>query len=204
MPLPILTADRVASVSRRLEMAVATVRSPYSGQTQAQDWGGRWWVYDMQLGPWQGGRSVEDARAVMAFFTGIEATAGRFILADTAAAYTGGYAALGAPTVSGAGQTGRTLVTTGWAPHAALKAGMFFSLGTDTSTRLHMMTANVTASATGAATLAISPPLRSSPANGAAIEYAAPKVQLRVPSAVASQIASGAYYTFAFTAEETL
>jgi hypothetical protein len=202
MPLPILTGDRVSNINRRLEMAVATVRSPYSGQDRTQDWGGRWWAYDVQLGPWHASRSAAEARAVQAFFTGLEATSGRFLFADPSAVYTGGYVALGLPTVNGNGQTGRTLATTGWTPHAVLRAGMCFSVGTDTATRFYMLTADVTVNGSGQATLSISPSLRESPATGTALDYAAPKVQLRIPSAVAAQVATGAYYTFAFTAEE--
>ena len=200
MTLPILTGDRVSSVTRRLEMAVATVRSPFTGQDQAQDWGGRWWVYDLQFGPWRGA----DSRATVALLTALEATAGRFLFADPSAVYKGGYEALGNPVVNGASQTGRALVTTGWQAYAIIRAGMCFSIGADTATRMHMVAADAQVDGSGNATLTITPPLRESPASGAALDYAAPKVQLRVPAAVAAQAASGAYYTFSMTAEEAL
>ncbi len=204
MTLPILTGARVSNVTRRLEMAVATVRSPFTGQDRSQDWGGRWWAYDVQLGPWQAGRAAQEAREVAAFFVGLEATAGKFLFADPTAAYTAGVMFAGVPVVNGGAQSGRTLATEGWTPGIYLPAGMCFSLGSDETTRFHMLTAGVFVDTLGAATLAITPALRESPADEAAIEWEAPKVQLRVPSAVASQIATGAYYTFAFTAEEAL
>ncbi len=200
MTLPILTGDRVAGVTRRLEMAVATVRSPYTGGTQAQDWGGRWWVYDLQLGPWRGSAG----RPAAALFAALEATAGRFVFEDPTAVYTGGIAFPGSPLVRGAGQTGRALVTDGWTPNIPLFAGMCISIGTGAATRFHMVTADTITDASGIATLAIAPALRAQPADNAPVEYRAPKVQLRTPAAVAQQIASGGYSTFTLTAEEVL
>lgn len=201
MTLPILSADRVSGVTRRLEMAMTTVRSPFNGKDQTQDWGGRWWAYDVQLGPW---RDPGAKRAIAAFFAGLDATAGKFLFADPSAPFKGDYAGLGSPLVRGGLQTGRQLVTDGWPAHALLRAGMCISFATGSSTRFHMLTQNATASASGIATLVLAPILRDSPADNAVIEYAAPKVQLRVTSAVAAQIASGAYTTFSFTAEESL
>jgi hypothetical protein len=201
MTLPVLLGDRVSSVSRRLDMAMAVVRSPFTGQDQSQDWGGRWWAYDVQLGPW---RDPASKRATAAFFSALVATSGRFLFADPTAKFTGGYAALGTPLISGGFQAGRTLVTDGWTPFAVLKAGMCISFASGTDTRFHMLAADVVVSGGGVASLTISPGLREAPADNTPIEYMAPKVQLRVSSPVATQIATGAYYTFAFTAEESL
>lgn len=199
MTLPILSGQRV-QVTRRLDMAVATVRNPYSGRAPTQDWGGRWWAYDLSLGPWRG----EASRPLRAFFAGLEETAGRFLFEDPTAPYTGGVMFAGSPLVAGAAQTGRSLATDGWTPGILIPAGMCISLGTDTATRFHMVTADVLANATGAATLALAPALRESPADNAALDWQTPKVQLRVPSGVAAQIAAGGYTTFSFTAEEAL
>lgn len=201
MTLPLLTGDRVSSVNRRLESAIAIQRSPFTGQDTSQDWGGRWWAYDIQLGPWRDPRSK---RATAAFFTGLAATAGRFLFADPTAPYLGGYTALGSPTISGASQTGRFIVTAGWLPHVVLRAGMCLSFSDGLGTRMHMLIEDTTVNALGGAVLTLSPGVRNAPASGAAIEYLAPKVQLRVPSAVATSIATGGYTTFTFTAEETL
>lgn len=200
MTLPILTGERVSSAVPRLNMATRTQRSPFSARSQTQDWGGRWWSYDLQLGPWRGA----EARPVRAFFASLEATAGRFLFADPTARYTGGIMFPGVPLVRGAGQTGRSLVTDGWTPGVPIFAGACVSLGTGTTTRFHMVTADAIADAAGIATLIIAPGLRESPADNAAIEWQAPKVQLRVPEAVAAQIAAGGYATFSFTAEEAL
>jgi hypothetical protein len=200
MTLPILVGERVSILTRTLQMAVAVVRSPYNGASQAQDWGGRWWSYELQFGPWRGAES----RAARAFAVRLEETAGRFLFQDPTAAYTGGVEFPGDPLVAGLGQTGRTLVTDGWTPGIPIFAGMCFSLGTDTATRFHMVTTDTIVNDLGQATLTIAPPLRESPADNAVIEWAEPKVQLRVSSGVASQIAAGAYTTFSFSAEEVL
>ena len=172
MTLPTLSGDRVSSVSRRLEAARAVVRSPFTGQDVSHDLGGRWWAYDVQLGP--------------------------------TAAFLGPYTTLGAPRFRGAGQTGRVIVTDEWLPFVVLRAGMCFSFFDGLGTRMHMLTADTTVNAAGIATLTVSPGVRTAPPDDAQIEYLAPKVQLRMPSAVAAQVSTGAYYTFSFTAEETL
>ena len=56
----------------------------------------------------------------------------------------------------------------------------------------------------GRADLVIEPALRTSPANGAPIEYAEPKVHLRLTQPVPTAVTRGDIHRFSFTAEEAL
>ena len=72
----------------------------------------------------------------------------------------------GTPLVNGGSQTGTTLITDGWSNLTNIfKTGDQFQIGNE----LKMITADVTSSGTGEATIAFMPPLRSSPANNAPI-----------------------------------
>jgi len=77
----------------------------------------------------------------------------------------------GTPLIKGAGQTGKVVLTDGW-PNATtvLKAGDIISFGTNGS-KVYRVTADVTSSGTGTATLNIFPDLVSSPSDNATINY---------------------------------
>jgi hypothetical protein len=80
------------------------------------------------------------------------------------------------PFVNGAGQTGASLALRGFQPLAqAFLAGDLLSWVDGAGrARLHMATADVTATEAGACTLPIAPPLRSPPMDGATVLIAAP------------------------------
>jgi len=196
--LPVLSNAYVAQVTRRPVTAVASVRSPFTGTVQVQDWGGEWWAFEIQTA-----RIPQmQAQALAAFLTGLRGSAGRFVLEDPEMVTD---SLLGTPQVAGAGQSGRTLVTDGWQPNAVVRgAGQFVSLGSGTDTRLHMVLEDVQADAAGACTLPIWPALRESPADNAPVEYHRPKVQLRLTSPVPHAVDLVQTYTFTISAEEAL
>lgn len=73
--------------------------------------------------------------------------------------------------VKGAGQTGRSLTTGGWPQNdTVLSAGEFVTI----SDQLLQLTADVITDANGDATITFEPPIRTSPANIASIEYRNP------------------------------
>jgi len=199
MALVTLPNSVVRRTDRRLAAAARVVQSPFTLSQQVQDWGGRRWEYSLQIGPLQG----DEGRAVDAILQGLGGPAARFLYADPSAAYVGSLT-LGSPAVNGASQTGSALVTDGWTADITLKAGMMFSLGTDTSTRMYMLTADVVVDGAGNATLAIAPALRASPGDNDPLEVDAPKVQLRLPSAVGAQVTPGAFYSYQVEAVEAL
>ena len=84
--------------------------------------------------------------------------------------------------VNGADQTGATLAVDGLQASKTdvFKAGDYFQVGTGSSSRLHMVTADADSNASGEATLDIWPPLRSSPADNAAVTVSSPKGVFRL------------------------
>lgn len=77
--------------------------------------------------------------------------------------------ASGTPLVSGASQSGRTLVTKGWSAsvNGILKAGDF--IGITGQTKVYMVTSDANSDASGNATLNIEPALMAVPTDGAAL-----------------------------------
>ncbi|MBP5857297.1 hypothetical protein KAJ83_09775 [Marivibrio halodurans] len=87
----------------------------------------------------------------------------------------------GTPVVAGAGQLGRSLITTGWpAGQTVLHAGDFFCFDNLSGIReLKLLTADASSDGAGAATLAFAPPIRRAPADGAAIVIDGPSCAMR-------------------------
>ena len=198
MTVPSLPLHLVESLERRLATSVTAATSGFTGSQQVQDWGGEWWEFTFEMALSKG----RDARRLSAFFSGLGGMRGLFLFCDPSA---GRSNLLTDPIVSGGGQTGNTLVTSGWAASSlALETGDFISLGGDTDTRLYQVTADAVADASGAASLQITPRLRSSPLSGAPLEIAAPAVLLRLTGPVPTRINRADNHRFSVTAREAL
>ena len=188
----------IESLERRLATSVTAATSGFTGSQQVQDWGGEWWEFTFEMALTKG----RDARRLSAFFSGLGGMRGPFLFRDPSA---GRSDLLANPIVSGGGQTGNALVTSGWAPSSPeLETGDFISLGSDTDTRLYQVTADAVANGSGAATLQITPRLRFSPLNGATLEVAAPAVLLRLTGPVPTRINRADNHRFSVTAREAL
>lgn len=85
--------------------------------------------------------------------------------------------AMGAPTVSGAGQAGTVLNVAGLTAGVVVPPMMFFSFIANGRHYLHATTSQVVASGGGTAALTIAPMLRYAPPNAAALEFAAPVIE---------------------------
>ena len=83
----------------------------------------------------------------------------------------------GMPLVNGANQAGSVLIADGFTAGYEMVAGQFFSIIVSGRRYLHQIAADVTASGGGAATLAITPALRVSPADNAVLEFAQPYIE---------------------------
>ena len=189
----------VESIERRLVTAVSAQVSPFTGSQQIQDWGGEWWEVSFDVALTKG----RDGRRLSAFFTALGGVRGWFILRDPSAARSD----LASKTISvaGAGQSGDTLVTSGWDAEAlALEAGDFFSLGTGSDMRLHMITEDVVADASGVAVLTFTPRLRQAPVDLSPVEIAAPGVALRLTQPVPTRITRADSFRFSVAAREAL
>ncbi len=190
--LPLTLLSRVR---RQLAAASAVATSPFTGTQQVQDWGGRWWVYEIEFSVTQGA----SARRLSVFLDALAGGVGTFTLRDPSIQNPSG---LGSPLVNGAGQTGASLITDGWTG-SGLRAGDFFSLGTGTGLRLHRMTADAVPSG-GACTLQFVPALRSSPADNAALNVVNPGVLLRPQGVIPTEIGRVDKHAFTITAREAI
>ena len=198
MPLPVLPNNAFRSVQRIPLVAQGGTQSPFSYETQVADWGGEAWSYEIQFYSQNG----DDGRALAAFFTNLKGRSGTFILKDPSGFNS---ASLGTPLVNGASQSGYSLITDGWTPSiTVLKAGYFIQLGTDDTSRLHMVTEDATSDGSGNATLTIWPAIRETPADNAVIVTDEPGVVLRLDGTPPHRIAPHADFSFTMTATEVI
>jgi hypothetical protein len=173
--------------------------SPLNGAVQTQEFPGAKWFGSFVLPP----MIRADAAAWQAFFTQLRGMSGRFFGYDPSARTPRGVAT-GTPIVNGAGQTGTSLITSGWTINITniLKAGDYFQVGTE----LKQMTQDVNSSGAGAATLVFEPPLRNAPSNGAPIITINPVciMMLNSDEQAAWDIDTALHYGMTFSAIESL
>ena len=195
MAIPVLPITLVSSLERRLITSVAEARSPFTGTSQIQDWGASWWEYQIEMAVTQGAK----ARRLSVFFTALGGLRGRFLFPDPSIEVP---VAAGNPYVTEAQVAGAsTLRTAGWG--LGLRAGDFFQLGSDATTRLYQLTANVTP-AGSEATLSFVPPLRASVPVGTLLGLETPSVLLRLTDPVPSVIGRADQHRFTLSAREAL
>lgn len=156
-----------------LQSNTQSFTSPLSGAVQTVEMPGARWVVSFSLGA----LDAADAALWRAFTAQLRGQAGRFYLWNMARPAPRGIAT-GTPVVSGAGQSGNTLVTTGWTPGTSgiLKAGDFFGVNGE----LKMCVLDATSNGSGVATLTFEPPLRSSPADALTITTVKPTATFKL------------------------
>jgi len=187
----------VSGIRRTLIAMASASTSPFTGGQQVQDWGGRYWSYDIDMARMQGRNAI----IMDAFINGLGGLAGKFILRDPSIRQT----VAGTPLVRGAAQTGSALITDGWPTSAtAVRAGEFFSLGVGAVMRLYQVSADASSDGSGIATIAFHPPLRSSPADDLALNVTTPGVVLKLTGPVPAQIDVAATYQFNLSAREAI
>lgn len=162
-----------ASLEWRLVSNTQVFKSPLSGATQTLELPGARWAAALSYFNLE----VAQLRVLSAFLVRLRGQAGTFTLHDFARPTPEGLAT-GTPVVSGAGQSGNTLVTTGWTTSITgiLLAGDYIQVGDE----LKMVVADANSDGSGGATLTIEPPWRNSPANGVGIVTNQPKCIMRL------------------------
>ncbi len=198
-PLSFPDNDHVAQVTLRTINAVAISQSPFTFVQQAIAHTGQRWEADIKL------RAMRRAEAEvwLGFLTSLKGSLGTFLLGDPRACTPLGSAG-GTPLVSGASQTGSSLVLdgatssqTGW-----LKAGDYIQLGTGS---LHKVLADADSDGGGNVTLDIWPDLRSSPANNAVVTVTSTVGTFRLIGPGGSWSADNmSAYSISFSAVEAL
>ena len=169
---------RPSRASYRLRGHTQTHRSPLDGTEQTLELPGAVWELTVS---WES-LDAADTRVLAAFLANLRGAAGRFYYSPalwSPRRAAGG----GSPLVNGGAQSGGSLITDGWTPSAEVAlAGDWLSFDdVGARRRLHMVTATATADGSGAATLAITPPIRRAPADDAAVEVVAPAGVFRLP-----------------------
>jgi hypothetical protein len=151
-----------ASIEWGYTASTQVFRSPLSKSVRTLELPGAAWFLGFSLNE----LPPDDAAKVRSFLLSLRGQSGRFYMHALDNPLPRGVAT-GTPVISGAGQSGVTLVTSGWTPSTAniLREGDYFGVGTE----LKMLTADANTNGSGVATLTFEPPLRSSPVNGAAI-----------------------------------
>lgn len=154
---------------------VAMSISPFTAQQQVQEWQQGWFEASVSYPP----LTHVQAQAWIAFLLGLRGQANVFQIGDPLAVAPQGSGA-GTPVVSGGGQTGFSLVTSGWTPGAGgvLLPGDWLQIGY----RAYRNLLRADADGSGNATLSIYGPLREPPADGDAITLNNVKVLMRLKS----------------------
>ncbi|SEP02940.1 hypothetical protein SAMN04490248_12039 [Salinihabitans flavidus] len=193
-----LPVTLIQSIERRLVTSVSAQTSPFTGSQQIQDWGGEWWEVSFDVALTKG----REGRRLSAVFTALGGMRGWFVLRDPSMARPDLTQSI---TVSGAGQQGNTLLTSGWGADApALEAGDFFSIGTGRDMRLHQILEDAVADVSGAAVLRVTPRLRAASVDLSPVEVAAPGIALRLTAPVPTRISRADSFRFSVTARQAL
>jgi len=147
--------------------------SPLSGATQTLELPGAKWGATLTLQ----NLMPSEARKLAAFLVSLRGQAVGFYLFDHAHPLPAG-SVPGTPVVSGAGQTGSQLVTSGWTINetAILVAGDYIQVGGE----LKLVVADANSDGAGASTLQIEPPLRNSPSDAESVITSYPKALMRL------------------------
>lgn len=159
--------------------AVTISRSPFTFDTQIQEFAGQSWGAEVTMPA----MTREQAEQWVAFIMALQGPKGTFYLRDPLATEPRGVAT-GNPLIKGASQTGNVLETDGWTPDTTgiLKAGDKLQIGT----RLYaiMGTSDVDSDGSGNATLDIWPRLRESPADNESIILVEPAGMFRLANSM--------------------
>ena len=153
-----------SSLSWHLESNTKTFRSPFNGSSQTVRFPGSRWKCTVEYAVLE----EAQARKIEAVIAALDGEYGRVRIRDWGR---DGKAPAGSPVVSDADQTGVALTTKGWTANTlVLRAGDYFTVNSE----LKKVTADVTSSASGTATITFSPMLRSSPSPNSALEVQNP------------------------------
>ena len=179
----------IAEVTLRAVSNDAYGRNPFTLDLIKQIFDGRMWAGTVTITP----QDEPNGRALSAWLTALRragTNAGTFLLGDPSADKPLGSAkdTPGTPVVNGAGQTGEALNVSGLPLSATgyLLAGDYVQLGTGATARLKKVLDDVDSDGAGLATMNLWPPVRTAPANGAAVVVSGAQGLFVEPRAVSS------------------
>lgn len=176
-----------------------SMQSELNGAIQTAGLPGDHWKAEITISDLVG----REGKELTAFFTRLRGRAGRFYFTPPAGNTPEG-SAMGSGVVSGAGQTGTSLVTTGWTPDQPelLAVGDYFQVGYE----LKQVVVTASSDALGNATIQFAPPIRTSPANAAPIVTASPTCVMMLDDDKQSSagISGPRIYAISFACREAL
>lgn len=154
-------------------------RSPLSKTLRSQTLSGGIWGMSLTIQPRLYGNTTKNDPTIEAFLFSLDGTSNRAVIPDFAYQRVGPGG--GSPVVNGAGQTGLSLITSGW-PNSTtvLVAGDRIGI----SSQMIPLRTDATTNGSGQVTLALAHPIRVAPTNGAAIEIDAPTARYALVSQV--------------------
>ena len=145
--------------------------SPLSRDVQTLEMAGARWRAELTFPP----MIPATWRVYTAFMAQLRGAAGRFYYPVPYPARTPRGTAGGTPLVNGGSQTGSSLITDGWTAGATLKAGDYFHFTNGAGGReLKIVRSDITADGSGNLTITFDPPIRSAPADNAALTVSSP------------------------------
>lgn len=151
---------RPSTMTMTLVSNTRALRSKWSGSVQTQETPGTRWQITMTFN----NLSDDESRKLESLFVRLNGMAHRVSCRDFGRET---FVAKGTPIVTTGSQMGTQLNTKGWtARQKVLREGDYFVVNGE----MKMATADITSGSTGQATLQFGPPLRRSPAAGAAIQ----------------------------------
>lgn len=151
---------RPSTMTMTLVSNTRALRSKWSGSVQTQETPGTRWQITMTFN----NIDDDDSRKLESLFVRLNGMAHRVRCRDFGRET---FVAKGNPVVTAGSQMGNQLNTSGWTPgQVIMREGDYFVVNGE----MKMATADITSGPTGQATLQFGPPLRRSPAAGAAIQ----------------------------------
>jgi len=176
--LPIFPTLFPTTVKWGIKARTQTFVSSLNGAEQTAELPGARWFADLSY------KTLDEAQArpLIAFLARMRGSSGRFLLHDAGHVVPRGTIA-GAPTVSGASQTGNTVVLTGFT--GTLLEGDYVGLpvllpdGVTTATEMKVVTADVLGAGVPI-TVNIEPVIRVSPTAGASVQYSTVQAVMRL------------------------
>lgn len=201
LTLPALPAFQSATF--RLASNTQLFTSPLSRSSQTLELPGAQWTLDARLPPLRDPDQVADWQV---FFAQLRGQAGRFYAGDPLRKTPRGVAT-GTPLVKGGSQTGTSLLTDGWTSGVSriLRKGDHIAFQGGSRRELHVVTDDVASDGSGNATVPIEPPIRSAPADNAAIIVTAPTcIMMLADPTIGWDESEASIFGFAFSAIEAL
>lgn len=188
------STPKAQSMAWRLVMPSQTNISSWTGERQTVSSNRGWWECNFVLPPIVGTDNVNAWRSFIAQARG--STNDFQVPVDPTAQSS----ATATPLVNGADQVGRSLITDGWPiSTTVLYAGQYVTIGN----QLLQLTADIVSNESGQATISFEPPIRSAPADNAAIEFKNPYCLMYMTEQPEINVEAGYVYSFSLMLRES-